>query len=186
MVETGPSKGNLLPPTVLCAWCVSFFWCLMSQIIYQCVDLAPCGTQFLLMKRQVSIPLILSLTCKRNQILLYRPFLHLCLFGPIMIWYYQCTLPVLVHMTVLVIPVWRVMFPVPLSTTDQSYPSGRIMGENLLGVGMSGLMISTLSFMRRWNWRQMSLVLQMYNECTGVYTPNSVLCQVARDWYHLG
>ena len=76
-----------------------------------------------------------------------------------MIWYYQCTLPLLVHMTVLVIPVWRVMFPVPLSTTDQSYPSGRIMGENLLGVGMSGLMIATLSFMRRWNWRQMSLVL---------------------------
>ena len=46
-VDTGPSKCNVLPTTVIRTWCIYFFWGLISQTMWYYMNLAPCGTLFL-------------------------------------------------------------------------------------------------------------------------------------------
>ena len=80
-VETGLLNVCMSPPAMSCTLCITFFWGLMSQMIWIYVTLATWGTSCLWMGGGVFVPCIYPSPWKSCPISLDMPFLRFILSG---------------------------------------------------------------------------------------------------------
>ena len=71
---------------------------------------------------------------------------------------YSCSLHMLGHTTVFIMPGCRLKFPVSWLITSQASPDGRTRGSVFLGAGLEVLIVATWFSMRSCPWIQHDIV----------------------------
>ena len=134
-------------------------------------------------EKNVLVPLVLPMPCKKFTILLDLLFLHFSLSGPFMEYHYSCAFPVLWQMTSLIMPDWRVRFPFAWSITAHSSPAGIMMVAVLLGAEVGVLIVATCFSMWHCTWIQYVHVLYLCI-CGTVVLPFEFLVLWRVHWFH--